>query len=54
MLNVVGDHIALYQLTLERGTKLFEQVMSRKVVRPSLLQPYRCYNSSSRECVSCN
>ena len=34
LLELVDDHVALYQLTLDRGTKLFEQVLNRKVVNP--------------------
>ena len=32
-LSVCGDHVSLYQLTLERGTPLFKSVKSGKLVR---------------------
>ncbi|KAI0210960.1 Radical S-adenosyl methionine domain-containing protein 1, mitochondrial [Lamellibrachia satsuma] len=34
ILNLCDDHISLYQLTLERGTSLFKDVMDRKLFMP--------------------
>ena len=34
-LSLAGDHVSLYQLTVERGTKLFQQVQSNLVTMPN-------------------
>lgn len=35
LLRVCDDHVSLYQLTLERGTQLFKQVLAGEVTVPA-------------------
>lgn len=45
LLRVCDDHVSLYQLTLERGTRLFEQVLRGEVAVPAedvTAEMYQC------------
>ncbi|XP_034396349.1 radical S-adenosyl methionine domain-containing protein 1, mitochondrial isoform X1 [Cyclopterus lumpus] len=45
LLRVCDDHVSLYQLTLERGTRLFKQVLGGEVTVPAedvTAEMYRC------------
>lgn len=48
LLRVCDDHVSLYQLTLERGTKLFKQVEAGEVSVPAEDETAEMYQSARR------